>query len=250
MTYIAIPFSNRVEMRRSRILAEMLLLFAAFFLPGYAAQGLMGAAVPAVDLLMLQSIVTGIPQFLLMVYVAITSGGSPAARWGFVRFEPRDALRSGLLILGCFAVVAPFIALAAALPPDVTRSLTRGYRWGLQGAGQIPLAVLFGITAGYREEFFFRSYLLGRLEELGVQVPLAVAASTALFCIGHVYEGALAVAITAALGLLLSAAWLRRRSLHVVAIAHGVYNTAVLCLGLVLPHALPEAAGMHIFHLR
>jgi membrane protease YdiL (CAAX protease family) len=250
MTYISIPFWNRVKMRRSRVLAEMLLLFAAFFLPGYAAQGFMAAAVPPIDLLMLQSIVTGIPQFLLMVYVAIVAGGAPAARWGFVHFEPRDALRSGLLILGCFAVVAPFVVLIAALPPGVTKSLTRGYRWGLQGAAQIPLAVLFGVTAGYREEFFFRSYLIGRLEELGVQVPIAVAASTALFCIGHVYEGALAVAITAALGLLLSAAWLRRRSLHVVAIAHAAYNTGVLCLGLVLPHALPEAAGMHIFQLK
>jgi len=77
-----------------------------------------------------------------------------------------------------------------------------------------------------------------------------VAASTALFAAGHVYEGPLAVAITATLGVLLSAAWLRRRSLHVVAIGHGAYNTAVLCLGLVLPHALPEAAAVHIFHLQ
>jgi len=236
--------------RRSRVLAEMLLLFAAFFLPGYAAQGFMAVAGPATDLLMLQSIITGIPQFLLMSYVAVFAGATPPAQWGFVRFELRDALRAAILLLGCFAVVAPFIALIAALPADVTRSLTKGYRWGLQGASQIPLALLFGITAGYREEFFFRSYLLGRLEELGVKVPLAVAASTALFCIGHVYEGPLAVAITAGLGVLLASAWLRRRSLHVVAIAHGAYNTLVLCLGLLLPHALPEAAAMHIFFPR
>ena len=85
------------------------------------------------------------------------------------------------------------------------------------------------------------------MDEMGVPVPYAVAASTALFSAGHVYEGALAVAVTAALGVLLSAAWLRRRSLHVVAIAHGAYNTLVLCLGLVIQHTLPEAAGMHIF---
>jgi len=237
-------------MRRSRALAEMLLLFAAFFLPGYAAQGFMSAAGPSTDILMLQAMIIGIPQFLLMVYVAITAGATPPSRWGFVRFEPRDAVRTTVLFFACFAVVAPFIILVVALPADVTRSLTRGYRWGLQNAAQIPLAIVFGITAGYREEFFFRSYLLGRLEELGVQVPFAVAASTALFAAGHVYEGPLAVAITAALGVLLSAAWLRRRSLHVVAIGHGAYNTAVLCLGLVLPHALPEAAAVHIFHLQ
>jgi len=185
-----------------------------------------------------------------MAYVAIYAGSTPPARWGFVRFEPRDAQRAALLLLGCFAVIAPFIVLLAVLPADVTRVLGRGYRWGLQGAAQIPLALLFGLTAGYREEFFFRSYLLGRLEDMGVQLPVAVAASTALFSLGHLYEGALAVGITAGLGVLLSAAWLRRRSLHVVAIAHGAYNTVVLCLGLLLPHALPEASAMHIFHLQ
>ena len=234
--------------KKSRVLAEIFLLFAAFFLPGYAAQGFFAAVGPATDLLMLQSIITGIPQFLLMAYVAIHAGSTPAARWGFVRFEPRDVLRALFLLFGCFAVVCPFIVLLLALPADLTRSLGQGYRWGLQGAEQIPLALLFGLTAGYREEFFFRSYLLGRLDEVGVRIPIAVAASTAAFSLGHVYEGPLAVAITAGLGVLLSAAWLRRRSLHVVAIAHGAYNTVVLCLGLVLTHALPEAASMHIFH--
>jgi uncharacterized protein len=237
-------------MKPARALIEMLLLFAAFFLPGYAAQGFMSGSAPAMDLIMVQSIITGIPQFLLMAYVVIGAGATAPARWGFVRFEPRDALRTSALLLGCFAVVAPFVLLVVTLPPDVSHSLTRGYRWGLKNAVQIPLALLFGITAGYREELFFRSYLIGRLEEMGVRVPVAVAVSTALFSAGHVYEGLLAIAITAGLGVLLSVFWLRRRSLHVVAIAHGLYNTAVLCLGLVLPHALPEAAVLHILHLQ
>jgi uncharacterized protein len=236
-----------MTMKPARLLTEMMLFFAAFFLPGYAAQAFMTSTPPSMTLLMAQSIVTGIPQFLLMAYVAIGTGAGEAARWGFVRFELRDSRRTAALLLGCFAVVAPFAVLIIALPPDVAGTLTRGYRWGLQSAGQIPLALLFGITAGYREEFFFRSYMLGRMEELGIQVPLAVAASTALFSVGHLYEGPLAVAITAALGVLLSLGWLRRRSLHVVAIAHGLYNTGVLCLGLLLPHALPEASAMHIF---
>jgi hypothetical protein len=237
-------------MKPARALIEMLLLFAAFFLPGYAAQGFMTASKPAMDVIMVQSIITGVPQFLLMAYIAVFAGATAPGRWGFVRFEPRDAVRTAAVLLGCFAVVAPFVILVVALPPDISHSLTRGYRWGLQGAAQIPLALLFGVTAGYREEFFFRSYLIGRMEEMGLQVPLAVAISTALFSIGHVYEGMLAVALTAGLGVLLSISWLRRRSLHVVAIAHGLYNTAVLCLGLILPRALPEAVAMHIFHLQ
>ena len=242
-------------MKRSRVLAEVLLIFATFFLPGYAAQGLAtGPGLltprPATNWLMLQTIMTGIPQFLLMVYAATMAGAIPRERLGFVRLHWRDALRSVVLTLCCFGVVAPFIALLVALPPEMSRALSRGYRWGLQGPAQIPLAILFGLTAGYREEFFFRSYLLGRMDDIGVPVPYAVAASTALFCAGHVYEGALAVATTAALGVLLSAAWLRLRRLHVVAIAHGAYNTLVLCFSLVMPHTLPEAAAIHIFFPR
>jgi membrane protease YdiL (CAAX protease family) len=236
--------------KQSHVLAEILLIFAAFFLPGYAAQAPVSSSGPATDWLMMQSVITGIPQFLLMAWVATSAGTIPPARWGFVPFEARDTLRSGVLLLCCFAVIAPLVALVSILPAETSRALSRGYRWGLQNAVQIPLAILFGITAGYREEFFFRSYLLGRMEEMGVPIPFAVGASTALFCAGHVYEGVLAVAVTAALGVLLSGAWLRRRSLHVVAIAHGGYNTLVLCLSLVLPHALPEATAMPIFFPR
>jgi membrane protease YdiL (CAAX protease family) len=248
MTYISIPFEKTtLRMKRTHAIAEVLLFFAAFFLPGYAAQGAFAPPESATTLLMLQSILTGVPQFLLMAWVATTRDGTPPARWGLVTFEPRDALRSLVVVLSCFAAVLPFVILLVALPPDVSRGIGQGYRWGLQSAAQIPVSVLFGLTAGYREEFFFRAYLLGRLDELGLAVPAAVAVSTAVFCLGHVYEGPLAVAVTAALGVVLSVAWLRRRSLHVVAIAHGLYNTLVLCLGLVLPRTLPQAVFLHIF---
>ena len=235
-------------MKDSHSFAEMALFFCAFFLPGYAAQALGAPTGPATDALMIQSIIAGLPQFLLMAYVVIVSGRTPASRWGLGRVEPRDGVRAALLTLGCFLVVTPFVALVLALPPEVMRRFSQGYRWGLSNAAQLPVALLFGLTAGYREEFFFRAYLLGRMDELGVPAPAAVAMSTALFCIGHFYEGLLAVAVTAALGLLLAAAWRRWGSLHVVAVAHGMYNVLVLCLGLVLPRTLPDPAVMRMIY--
>jgi membrane protease YdiL (CAAX protease family) len=234
-------------MKNTRILGEMALFFCAFFLPGYLSQGLVSAPNGPTTILMIQSVITSIPQFLLMIFVVVTLGHTPPARWGLKPLQPRDALRTAILVLGCFAVVTPFIALLLSLPPQMMRRLSAGYRWGLESPAQIPLALLFGLAAGYREEFFFRSYLLGRTDELGIPAALGVAVSTALFCLGHLYEGPLAVAVTAALGVLLAAAWLRCRNLHVVAIAHGAYNALVLCLGLLLPHTLPDAAGVHIF---
>jgi len=234
-------------MKQAQVIIEIFLFFAAFFLPGYAAQGLFAPPPEATQLVMLQSILTGIPQFLLMAWVVTARGRTPPARWGIVRISPRDVLRTAALVLGCFAAITPFVALLMILPDQVSRSLATGYRWGLQSAAQVPLAVMFGLTAGYREEFFFRSYLLTRLEEVGVAVPAAAAVSTAAFCLGHLYEGPLGIAVTAALGVLLCAAWLRWKNLHVIAVAHGLYNALVLSLGLVLPRTLPQAGFLHIF---
>jgi membrane protease YdiL (CAAX protease family) len=231
-------------MNRSRTAGEMTLLFLAFFLPGYLAQATMQASGPVSNGLLLQSILMGIPQFLLMAYVAGVTGPSTGHRWGFIRLHAGDALRIAALVAACFAVIGLFFGLVAILPEQWTRAIMKGYRWGLQGIGQLPLALLFGLTAGYREEFFFRSYLLGRMEEMGVPLSISVAGSTILFSLGHAYEGILGMLLVAALGLLLCAAYVRWRNVHVIAIAHGAYNVIVLCLSLVFPDALP--AAVHI----
>jgi membrane protease YdiL (CAAX protease family) len=226
----------------------MILFFLAFFLPGYIAQAAGGPGGAPSTSLLLQSVVAGLPQFLLMAYVVGVRGPASSPRWGFVRLERHDVLRVAFLVAACFLLIAPIGAMTALLPKRLSSALVAGYRWGLQSYWQIPIALLFGLTAGYREEFFFRSYLLGRLEEMSVPVPVAVAMSVALFCVGHLYEGALGLAVAAVLGTMLSLAYIRTRNIHVVAIAHGFYNTLALSLSLVLPRELPGALGMGIFH--
>jgi hypothetical protein len=186
---------------------------------------------------MIQSILIGIAQFLLMVYIATLSRETPFESWGFSKFRAADSLRIALVLLGCFAIFTPFAILVLSLPSGLARYLSSGFRWRLASVSQIPLAVMFGLVAGYREEFFFRSYMLRRFDQLGFPLPLSVFVSTLLFCAGHVYQGPLGLATSAALGVLFACVYVRRRSLHVIAIAHGLYNTCVLCLSLlpVLP---------------
>ncbi len=219
-------------MKQTRFLLEMILCFLAFFLPGYLLQGGTPSRGPIGSSEMLQSMIVGIPQFLLLVYIASLSRETPLESWGFTSFRPADALRIIVVLLGCFAVFAPFAVLVLTLPSNVAKYLASGFRWKLGGPSQIPLAVAFGLVAGYREEFFFRSYMLKRLDQLGFPVPLSVVVSTLLFCAGHAYQGPLGLATSAALGVLFAAVYLRRRSLHVIAVAHGLYNATVLCLSL------------------
>jgi CAAX protease family protein len=234
-------------MTPARFLLEMVLLFLAFFLPGYLSQSGFPASGAVGTSAMMQSMLVGVPQFLLMAYVASLSRETSLESWGFSPIRGSDALRVALVLVGCFAIFAPLTLLMTILPASVAKYLSSGFRWRLAGASQIPLAVAFGLVAGYREEFFFRSYLLRRLEQLGFPAVLSVAVSTLLFCAGHVYQGPLGLATSAGLGVLFAVVYLRRRSLHVIAIAHGLYNAIVLCLSLLHTPPLSNAVGMGTF---
>jgi membrane protease YdiL (CAAX protease family) len=223
-------------MHRGRLVLEMLLLFSTFFLPGYLSQAAMGASVaPDPVAAMLQVIAFGVPQLLLMVYLVSVQPDGSLDHWGLVALGPRDGARIALLLACSLAVILGFMGLLRLLPPHWASTLYRGYRWGLGRPSQIPLAVLFALTVGYREEFFFRAYLLRRLDQTGMPSWAAIALSTALFSAGHIYEGIIGIALAACLGALFSIAYLRWRSLHVVAISHGLYNALALCLGLFDP---------------
>ena len=224
---------ENASMRPSSLLLEMLLFFCAFFLPGYLTQGASISGGPVSTLAMLQVIVAGVPQLLLMVFVVCVSRGESPESFGLRGLGGKDCLWIAALLILAFAIAAPLVGLASLLPPGWSRAFPLGDRWGLRDASQIPAALLFGLTAGYREEFFFRAYALKRLGQIGIPLPAAVAASTALFSAGHIYEGPAGFATAVVMGALFAVAYLRIRNLHVVAVAHGLYNAAALALSLV-----------------
>jgi membrane protease YdiL (CAAX protease family) len=63
--------------------------------------------------------------------------------------------------------------------------------------------------------------------------PLWVLSSASiLFGLGHVYEGVFGFLATTALGFYFGFAFLKRRNIHEIAIAHGLYNFLVLLASL------------------
>ncbi|MDR0497344.1 MAG: CPBP family intramembrane metalloprotease [Treponema sp.] len=80
------------------------------------------------------------------------------------------------------------------------------------------------ISTGYLEEIFFRFYLLSKRKELNMSDPLALIFSTALFSVCHIYEGPWGFINSIISGFLLSFIFLRYKSLHGIALAHGIYN--------------------------
>jgi hypothetical protein len=228
-------------MSRTHLTWEILLLFCAFFLPGYVSQaenpGARFADLPAVTSAYL---IMAIPQVLLILYIIGIRKEATLSEFGVVAPDRRDPLRVLIVYAGVFALLIPFLIVSMLLPASARSVVLGGYRWSLRGASQLPIAFIFSIVSGYREELFFRSYLLTRLSQLGAPEAFSVAATAVLFSLGHLYEGPMGIAITALQGVYLAIVFLRLKNLHVIAAVHGLYNFTVFCVSLFGGSPLPR----------
>ena len=90
------------------------------------------------------------------------------------------------------------------------------------------------VCAAYLEESYFRYYLLTRNDELNLNAFSALALSTALFSICHIYEGPWGFLNAALSGAFLCFIFMRYNSLHGTAAAHGLYNISVYAANAVM----------------
>jgi membrane protease YdiL (CAAX protease family) len=218
----------------------MVLLFLLFYLPGYLW--------PRQELLengtnlrsyMLQYLLIALPQILLLLYILslrAQGSGSPGksayGEFGIPRPRARDLAYALLIFAGIFALLT-LLGVILMLLPSAGRSLfTSGFRWKLEDPRLIPLVLLFFLVTGYREELFFRSYLLTRFDQLRLPVFLGIGMSTLLFAAGHSYQGVAGLAVALIQGLYFSILFVRFRNIHPIAVAHGLYNATVLIITL------------------
>jgi membrane protease YdiL (CAAX protease family) len=217
---------------KKRIALEAALFFSAFFLPGFLSQT-DSAVVLDVGSAMVMALVLSVPQILLILYTLHVQDARALEDFGVARRPLFEPLRIFIAYLGVMTIVAVLLAGSQLLSGSLRETLGQGYRWKLQGAAQLPLALVFCIVSAYREELFFRAYLLTRMEQLGAAPALAAASSALLFSAQHVYEGWMGVAMSAVLGVFLAVIFRRTRNLNTIAAAHGMYNFTVLCLSLI-----------------
>jgi membrane protease YdiL (CAAX protease family) len=203
------PEENKPMIQR-RLALEVVLLFAVLFLSGFLQQSPEpGPGYTDIADIAFSYLMTGIPQILLVLYVISIEGTGTLADFGVVPLRGRDPLLILAVLAGIFAVAAPALFLHGG-----------GVRWRLENASGIPSALALCLVSGYREELFFRAYLLTRLGQMGVPMGFAVAG-------------------TAVQGVYLSLVFLKLKNLHVLAIAHGAYNFTMLCASLTAGPGLP-----------
>ncbi len=201
--------------------AEVLVVFAALFLPGY-----FSAPREAFAGGLLLFLGAALFQTLLLLYLMSLRGPGALARSGVRAPGARD-------LFVAVAAAAALLALSASLGWVASRLGEAGRQAlpprlpELAGAAPAVLALLSLVT-GYREELFYRCYLVPRLSAMGVPAAASVAAAAAVFAAGHAYQGPLAVVLALAQGAAFGALLLRGTSLHGLALAHALYNFIVL----------------------
>lgn len=203
----------------------MALLFGVMFLPGYLAQA--GSVDPALFsswLFHLQNLATALPQVLLLVYVLQLRSDISPADVGWVRPRLMDLVYGVLVAAGAYVLVIP-TQWAAGLLGGGTE-----FRFSAPGPELIPAVLVTTLLTGYREELFFRSYLITRLRHLGLQPTLAGPVAVLIFSIGHLYQGLSGLFVTFVLGAYFAVIYLKTGRLHPIALGHGLYNMISLLL--------------------
>lgn len=211
---------------------EPLLLFALLFLPGYASQfvstpdgSLFNDPVYLTFYLM-----TAIPQFFLVFYLIGKDEVIPPEIYGIRAPEPKDFLLLPFSVAGVFLVLLPVQFLIYALSLMGIPELLETMSWSFSNYSLWPLVLLVCLTTGYLEEIYFRSYLCTRLEVRGHSRMTIHITVNVLFAAGHLYQGIPALVIIFAVGAWMSRLFFRHRSLHLIAMTHGLYNFTVLMI--------------------
>lgn len=148
-----------------------------------------------------------------------------------------DAIAVVPLAAGAFAVsIATGLAVSAVTAMFhsklAEREATARSAVLIDLVGGTPIAsfvVAMIVTAAF-EEVVFRGFLLPRLRLATGSWGIAIAVSSMAFGVGHLYEGRVAVLQTTALGVFFSLAFLRRRRLLPVVLAHALFNVGVFGL--------------------
>jgi membrane protease YdiL (CAAX protease family) len=198
-------------------LLEPLILFGVLFLPGIGFVS-PGPLAFSVNRELSRIVVYNIPSFALIWYILGLTRGIRLSKPGSRDLKTALVAFPGLLTIGFCGSLAtlPFTDLFSPLSIEPPGNFL-----------QWVVMVFSVLTTGYVEESYFRFYLLTRLEESGLSPHRGVFFSVLLFSLCHVYEGIPGVLNAALAGTFLSVVFLKYRSVHGLAWAHGAYNAAV-----------------------
>lgn len=210
---------------------EALILYFVLFFPGVYSGGLPGVETIPFSLLreLGRTLTYTAPSLALLWYLVTDKKGFSSLRQ--IRLRKPDLLTLGICLPGLI-IISLFVSLLAWLlsarlgipsPPRVEGPVN--------APGWIVL-VFSCLGTGYLEESYFRYYLLTKFENHLPNAIFRIALSTILFSLCHMYEGPWGILNAVLAGVLLSVLFVKYKSLHGIAWAHGAYNIFVYAMGI------------------
>ena len=204
---------------------EALILYLVLFFSGTFGQVPSAETIPfsaAAELVRI--VLYNIPSLALIWHLLLKSRSLKS--WGIGPPGRKDLL-PGLLTLPALILIGFIIAV-------VSPYLGGSPAPGIAPPASVPAWIILAfscISTGYLEESFFRFYLLSKREALRLGASQAALLSALLFSLCHLYEGPWGFLNAALSGIVLAFVFMRYRSFHGIALAHGLYNMFVYMLG-------------------
>jgi membrane protease YdiL (CAAX protease family) len=234
---LSIPFPTNYNINLENISMEALILYLVLFFPGMFASGFSGRielaeTIPFSVIRELGRTLTyTIPSLALLWYIIFDKKLFSFLKLKRPQKQDLFSFAAGLLSL---LIIGIGISILVS-------KLSQNLKWALPPKIEAPANILGWIVmvisclcTGYLEESFFRCYLLINLEKSLPRVVFRVFFSTLLFSLCHIYEGAWGIVNAVLAGFLLSLLFIRYRSLHGIAWAHGFYNVFVYAMGVLV----------------
>jgi membrane protease YdiL (CAAX protease family) len=205
---------------------EIVLTYAVFFMPGLLSQGqARGNEYDSLEYTLLGLLMT-IPQILLLIHLVKNIGRRGSLVHAWLRPRPASLLPALLIAIGIFPLLIGLESLRQGL--SWLLPATPSLRWRFTNYPLLPLTSLACLVNAYREEFYFRAYLLEGLAAQGLGTAPAIGLAALMFGCGHLYQGWWGALFASLLGLYFGVIYTYRRDVHALAWAHAAYNLAIL----------------------
>ncbi|MDA3810917.1 MAG: CPBP family intramembrane metalloprotease [Spirochaetaceae bacterium] len=212
-----------------KIIFEISILFALFYLPSYLFQNNIGD--PSIfndSLFNIQMWFMYIPQILLILYLIFINDNKDFKDFGIKRLYLKD-IPYIILTSAALIIIIGIIQLIIILIPSPFIN-TELFIWEFHNGSVIPLILITSLLTGYSEELFFRSYLYTKMEELNLGKLHIIMTINIIFSLGHFYEGLDGGINAFIMGMFFSVVFLWKKNIHYIAIVHGLYNFSVLLI--------------------
>lgn len=202
--------------------SEPFLLYFALFFPSVFTNSAITSFFTSNNI-MINYIIISIPQILLILYIFYIK------KWNhtdnFIFTGPGTILKTIFLII-IYTVLLIVFTNSVALILKIT-GIMQNVPSIVSSKQFIPFYFLVSIITGYREELFFRAYLIKFFEKSPNKTFLAISISV-MFAICHISQGFGAIIVSFLNSMFLCFIFFKHKNIHINALSHALYNFFVL----------------------